>query len=303
MGNPNSAPRDLESCYNKVSMNVLITTPEKFKFNIDNAINIEYFDVSNLSRIDLIDDKYDVIVGGFELREVDFNKLSQLKFVQLISAGFDYLTISANSEIIVANARDVYSKAIAEWVLGVLIFEIKNFRMILSNQENRTWDRSIAVESISDKNILVLGTGSIGKEVAKLLKKFDILVDGVNSDGRSVDYFDKTFSLDEFDYLVSNYDTFIFCLPSNSSTSHFVNKDKIKIFNENSLLINVGRGDLITPEAIKERKDIRFVLDVHYQEPLSAESDLWKRDNLIISPHISFKSSQWKENDRVRIIV
>lgn len=277
-------------------MNILVTTKEDIKFDVFEGINIYYFRNLNLSSIQSIEDKYEVIVGGFELMKLDFSKLTKLKFIQLVSSGYDYIDLKEDSNVMVSNARGVYSKAIAEWVLSALLMEIKGFRTIFKNQVKRKWERSHKSYDFKDRRILIFGTGSIGSEMARLFNLLGVQVDGVNSDGRIINGFKKTLSLSQSIEKLSHYDTLLFCLPSNENTKNFLNENTINNLAAESIVINVGRGDLISKEAILKRQDVTFILDVHHVEPLPMDSELWNLDNILISPHISFRSNEYVES-------
>jgi phosphoglycerate dehydrogenase-like enzyme len=274
-------------------MDILITTKQIQKIDVPDGSSIRHLGDLDVSDINEIEDKYDVIVGGFELQNLDFSRFRNLKLVQLISSGYDFVDLSNAPHITLANARGVYSKAIAEWTLSTLLFELKGLRKIIENQRSKKWDRKISSEDLSDKRILVFGTGSIGQEFAKIMQLFNVHVDGVNSNGRPIDFFGKTYALSDSKSHIKKYDTFIFCLPSTNETIGFIDEEAILLFEPNSIIVNVGRGDLIKEEALYLRNDIRFILDVHFEEPLPEESKLWNMDNILVSPHISFQSSDY----------
>ena len=277
-------------------MNILITTKEDIKIEFSMNINVDYFSNLGLSSIQEIEDNYDVIVGGFELKKLDFSKFTRLKFIQLISSGYDYINLGEKSSIMLSNARGVYSNAIAEWVLSSLLMELKGFRTIIKNQVGKKWERNIKSHDLKDRRILIFGTGSIGSELARLFYSLGVQVDGVNSNGRIIEGFKNTLSLSQSIMEISNYDTLIFCLPSNEDTKNFLNEDTIISLAAGSIVINVGRGDLISKEAILQRQDITFILDVHHVEPLPTDSELWNLENILISPHISFQSNEYVDS-------
>ena len=59
--------------------------------------------------------------------------------------------------------------------------------------------------------------------------------------------------------------------------------------------MNIARGQLIDEQALTdvlaERQDLYAALDVFEQEPLAADSPLWKMKNVAVSPHNSFVSN------------
>lgn len=145
-------------------MNVLVTTKDKMQFDVPQGVVIEYYEDLGVSSLNEIQDKYQMIIGGFELSKLDFKILKQLKLVQLISAGYDYVELNDSPWIQCANARGVYSKAIAEWVLSTLLMEIKGLRQVLKNQGKHLWDRHIKSEDLKDKKYLCLVQAVLAKK-------------------------------------------------------------------------------------------------------------------------------------------
>ena len=114
-------------------MDILITTKQIQKIDVPDGSSIKHLGDLNVSDINEIEDIYDVIVGGFELKNLNFTRLRNLKLVQLISSGYDYVDLSNAPHVVLANARGVYSKAIAEWTLSTLLYELKGIRKIIEN--------------------------------------------------------------------------------------------------------------------------------------------------------------------------
>ena len=141
---------------------------------------------------------------------------------------------------------------------------------------------------------LVFGTGSIGQEIAKRLNAFDVIVDGVNSNGRDIIHFRQCFNLEKGKKEANNYDILIFSMPNNQDTAGLVDEEFINTLKDTAILINVGRGTLINErdliEALNKDKFTGVALDVMQTEPLPAESELWTHPKVYITPHSSFIS-------------
>ena len=80
-------------------------------------------------------------------------------------------------------------------------------------------------------------------------------------------------------------------------TLGIINKDKFEIMKDDSVFINVGRGNIINEkDLIKYMNKFRGVaLDVFENEPLDKNSELWECDNIIITPHNSWASDKNEE--------
>jgi len=79
-------------------------------------------------------------------------------------------------------------------------------------------------------------------------------------------------------------------VPANQHTKNMINWERLKLMNENTIIINTARGTLIDEEALIESLKNGEIggaaLDVFREEPLKNE-DLYNiGDNLILTPHI-----------------
>jgi len=86
-------------------------------------------------------------------------------------------------------------------------------------------------------------------------------------------------------------DYVVLALPHTPATHHFVDEAALRAMKPSALLVNIGRGALVDEaalaHALREGWIAGAALDVFEQEPLPADSPLWKMENAIISPHIA----------------
>jgi phosphoglycerate dehydrogenase-like enzyme len=243
-------------------------------------------------------DEIEVIVGMPLPEHTTFESFPNLKMIQLPSAGYDRVPLNQlkSKNIMLANASGVYSVPIAEWVIGKLLEIIKLSKYYYNNQSKGVWKKNFGMVELAGRTALVFGTGSIGQEIAKRLRAFDVVVDGVNSNGRDIKYFNMCFDMKSGKEMSKKYDILIFSLPNNEETFGLVNSDFLNNLKHDAVLINIGRGTLIKEddliESLKQGKFMGVALDVMNVEPLPQTSELWTLDNVIISPHSSFISEK-----------
>lgn len=94
-----------------------------------------------------------------------------------------------------------------------------------------------------------------------------------------------------------NCDIVICTMPSTKETIGIINKDKFSIMKDESIFINVGRGNIVNEKDLVKYID-KFkgvYLDVFENEPLDRYSKLWDFENVIITPHNSWISDKNKE--------
>ena len=238
----------------------------------------------------------DVIVGSIQSDEKSLEKFPNLKFIHILSAGFDKYDLEAmkNRNIIMANGRGVYSRPIAEYILGKVLVWAKKDHLFYTQQKKNEWIRYDAeMLELSGKVVGIFGTGSIGKETACLFQAFDCKVLGVNTSGREVEYFDETFSMTEKENVLEQSDIVVCTLPLSDETYHLFGKKEFFAMKKDALFINIGRGKEVNEAELLEVLDTHLsqvVLDVFEVEPLPKDSPLWQHPKVIVTPHNSADS-------------
>ena len=175
------------------------------------------------------------------------------------------------------------------------ILEIyKNSNKLYEQQLNKKWKMNFSISELSKKKIGFIGTGTLATEAAKRLQGFDVEIWGVNTTGSKREYFDKCFSSEQMDEVFKHCDTIVCTIPATKETIGIINKDKFELMKDDSVFINVGRGNIVNEkDLIKYMNKFRGVaLDVFENEPLDKDSELWNFENIIITPHNSWVSDR-----------
>ena len=211
---------------------------------------------------------------------------SNIKWIQLESTGFaEYSEIKTNSlkkDVIITNLKSFFASQVAQTTLaGVLSFYRGTDLFVLLKNENNWVGDPIRnkLEILNNKNVLFFGNGSINKEMAKYLKPFDCKCSFIDSHSK------KEYILNKL-----NLAEIIICaLPGTKSTKMLFNKTMLDRLSKDSILVNVGRGDLIDESYLIKKlnnKTLRgAVLDVTSEEPLHKNNKLWNCPNLILTQH------------------
>lgn len=162
------------------------------------------------------------------------------------------------------------------------------------------------------KTMLVIGLSSTGKQISKRANAFGMRVMAIDTKSRQhrPDY---VFSLDGFDQLMkrlSQANVVVLACPLTIKTKAVLGASQFKVMKSSAILINVARGGLVDYEALADAlrsKQLAAVgLDVTDPEPLPNDHRLWKRPNVVITPHQGGASPEararqwelWKENVR-----
>ncbi|MGI8929897.1 MAG: D-2-hydroxyacid dehydrogenase [Candidatus Limnocylindria bacterium] len=227
----------------------------------------------------------------------------RLRWIHSASAGVDRVTTSAVRErgLTVTNARGVFSKPIAEYVVMMALAIARRLPQLLELQRERTW-QPLRGRELSELTIGIVGYGDIGKEVARLLEPFGCRViatrrhpDRGPGEGSRV----EMYGLDQLNEVLRQSDIVVVAAPLTDETAGLIGAEQLGEMRETAWLINIARGRLIDELALRRALESGWiggaVLDVFSEEPLSPESPLYRTPNLVITPHTSWASNRVAE--------
>lgn len=145
--------------------------------------------------------------------------------------------------------------------------------------------------------LLIVGYGSIGREVAKRAKAFDLRVWGVTRSGEGDRAFlEKIFPAANLQEALPEADYVVIAAPETAETKHLIGAPQLARMKRGARLINVARGSLLDEAALIRALESGTLggaaLDVAQTEPLLEDSPLWIAPNLMITPHTSAVSDR-----------
>ena len=246
-----------------------------------------------------------VICNGLFLTH-SIDRFTNLRYIQLTSAGFDRVDMDyvKEHEIEIHNARGVYSIPMAEFALCGVLQLYKQAAFFRENQKRRLWKKHRGLLELSGKQVLIVGCGSVGNECAKRFASFGCDITGVDLFPREDNLYSEMLPLDDLDNALKQADIVVLTLPLTGQTCHLIDNSKLSLIKDGATLVNVARGAIIDTRALLNHID-RFtgaVLDVFEEEPLSVDSSLWDKHNIILTPHNSFVGDGNRERIREIII-
>ncbi|MCD2347715.1 NAD(P)-dependent oxidoreductase [Clostridium guangxiense] len=239
---------------------------------------------------------FEVIVCNNFFKYFDISKFGNLKWVQLVSSGVDAVPIQRlkRAGVILTNCKGAYSIPIAEWVITKILEIYKSSKKFYKLQDNRKWEKYEYMYELNNKKASILGTGSIGVEIAKRLKSFGVEITGINSTGMKIKFFKKCFAMQNINNVLNVSDIVINTLPLTVKTINLINDAFFANMKAKSIFVNVSRGKILDEKALikylKSGHLLGAALDVFELEPLPPNDPLWLLNNLIITPHVSYRS-------------
>lgn len=205
------------------------------------------------------------------------------------------------------NARGVFSRPIAEYVLMMILSVSRRLPQLLELQRERTWQPLEGTE-LRDVTVGIVGLGSIGRAVGALATAFGCRVVAVrrrpdSEPGGSAE--DRTFGEVMLDRvggpetlpeLLGESDFIVLAAPLTPETEDMINDTTLAMVKPGAWLINVARGRLIDERALlRALRDGPLggaVLDTFRDEPLPPMSSFYDLPNVIVTPHTAWSSGR-----------
>lgn len=279
-------------------MAVLITIDELPMGKVDEIQSIVSSKVFFVGRDEVIPyaDIEILITYGFEISAKFLDSLPNLKWIQILQTGIEHIPLNEvdKRNIILSNIQGIYGTGMSEYVMSLVLFEVREIERFIQNKKEKRYERSELVDEVENKTIGIFGTGTIGQEVAKKAQAFNMNVLGFNTSGRSVEHFNKTYTWDKKEELIRKCDFIVLLLPLIDETYHFFGAEEFAMMKRSAYLINIGRGPLINEsDLLKALENNEFkgaAVDVFDEEPLPQSSKLWNAEKVFITPHLSGKT-------------
>ena len=259
----------------------------------------EDWDITRIETQQELDACKDLVYVILRTHKMDANLINanpKLRIIQRWGAGYDTVDIETAGKlgVPVTIAANINSHSVAEHTIALMLSSLRNIVPLVASTMAGGWDRSSYAEKtymLAEKNVGLLGCGSIGKKVSELLVAL----------GAKVSYYDP-YRLSEtlekqtgltylpLDEIFPQSDIISLHLPLTDETKGIVNKKRIGFMKSTALLVNTARGGLIDEAALAEAlttgKIFGAALDCLSEEPYPVDGCLRGVPNLLLTPHV-----------------
>lgn len=236
------------------------------------------------------------------------NSAARLKVIGRAGVGLDNVNLDAATQkgIIVMNTPAGNTISTAEHTMSMILALSRNIPQANASMKKGEWKRSkfMGVE-LYNKTLGIVGLGRIGSEVAKRALSF----------GMKVLAFDPYLSCEvaqhlavevvEFKELLATSDYITVHIPLTEETRHMISVSQIAAMKKGVRLVNCARGGIIDEQAVADGvragKIAGAAIDVFEQEPVPADSELLKLDNIISTPHLGASTEEAQVNVAIEV--
>jgi phosphoglycerate dehydrogenase-like enzyme len=244
-----------------------------------------------------------VVLGQPDLVAAVLPRMPAVHWVQSTWAGVTPLLGLARRDYLLTGVRGVFGAQMAEYVFGHLLAHELRLAERRERQRRREWWTADS-GTLEGKSLGIMGTGSIGRHIARVAVALGLRVSGFSRRGRACAGFERVYPAGELAEFLAAADYLVCVLPDTPETKHLLNEHSLRAVRPRCVLVNVGRGSLVDEDALAaalRRGDLAgAVLDVFGREPLPADSPLWDAPGLTVTAHVSGRS---RPRDIARIFV
>ena len=230
----------------------------------------------------------EVLVGFRAPREGPWQKL---RWIHCIGAGVDAFAFRTGldpSTLLTRTAED-FGPMMGEYCLARALAVTQRLRQLETEQRARLW-RPKHPLPLRGSAALVIGTGAVGRGIARALLAAGCRVEGVSRGGAARQPFERVHPITDFATAIRGARWLVLACPLTEATFHLLDRARLAGC-DGVYLINVGRGQLVEETALPEALERGWLsgaaLDVFEVEPLPPGSPLWEHPAVTLSPHIS----------------
>ena len=217
-----------------------------------------------------------------------------LGWMQIVTAGYDNVTrIGAPARATITSVGDAFSPSVAVHAVSLMLALQRGIHRMVEQKARRSWDKALPSIMVmpEGKTVVVLGFGSIGHEVAKLVAPLGMKVIGLTRTGAAHSLASEVYRIEALHRILPRADALIVAAPLNPSTHGIVGAAELALMKKTAVLVNISRGKLVDTmallAALNEGRIAGAGLDVTEPEPLPPDHPLWEAPNLIVSPHVA----------------
>ncbi len=234
-----------------------------------------------------------------------FSHLRGVKVVQSMMAGVDWITPWLPKDVILCDGRGIHDISTSEWVLSTILASLKRLPFYRDMQAKQDWKGQSATpnsllsetgtntgqyrilgDDLSDKTVLIVGYGSIGKAIETRLTPFGAKTLRI---ARTAKASPEVHSIADLRALIPQADIIVTIVPLTAETRGLIGADELALMKPGALLVNAARGPVVNTNALVAaltEHRIQAALDVTDPEPLPVGHPLWTAPNCLITPHV-----------------
>lgn len=272
---------------------------DTFLIPLNDSHHLTIYHVQNLSPEEVIEKvaDADVLITGPEatnLRRELLSKLPSLKFISVLTIGTDWIDLDYCKEkgIVISNIHGATAESVAEHTWAMILSLAKRVNEFDREARlNGAYNFALYKgKEVFGKTLGVIGLGSIGSQVVRIAKCFNVRILGINESQKpvaGVELVNKTTLLKESDVIA-------ICIPLNSNTENYINRGEIELVKHGVIIVNCAREKIVNKtallEGVKSGKIFGYGVETPIMLAIDQNDEYYKYPNVIVIPHNAFNT-------------
>ena len=271
---------------------------------------IEYGDTDSSEIDERIKDVDVVITTRIKLGKKQFEKAKKLKLILVTATGFNHIDVKSANEfgIKVANVSGYSTNSVAQLAITFLLNGLTPVNRYYDEVKDGKWMditvpdyQKYPIDDVNGKILGIVGFGNIGKRVAQVAEilGMEVMVakNTEKDNAKTGSVIEKDgFLRYDLDEVLEKCDILTLHVPLTDSTRNLINLEKMKKMKRSARILNLARGPVINQDdlyfALKNKIIKSAAIDVTSVEPIEKNSKLFELENIVITPHIAWKSEK-----------
>jgi phosphoglycerate dehydrogenase-like enzyme len=238
------------------------------------------------------------IFFGYDLNPEALASAKQLKWIHVPAANvYQFIRPDLRErKITLTNARGMHATVISEQVIGSMLVFSRRFMDCWKFQQEHHYSQpemlsmQPPLSELHGKTVVILGLGSIGREIARLSKAFGmrVIASKKNIQG-TYENVNVLYSSTDFRKALPEADYLVISMARTPDTDSLLGQQELSMLKTQCVIINIARARIIDQQALlqvlKEKKIRGAALDVFEKEPLPSDSELFSLPNVFLTPH------------------
>lgn len=217
-------------------------------------------------------------------------RMPAVDWVQSTWAGVKPLIALERRDYLLTGIKGVFGRQMAEYVAGYLLAHELRILQRYEGQRARHWWEGVS-GTVGGKRIGIMGTGSIGADIATLCAGLGMIVTGLSLSGSPAPGFEQVLPVARISEFLPELDYLVAVLPDTPQTDSLLNAETLSLLPSHACFVNVGRANVVDDtalvSALRSGNLGGAVLDVFDEEPIPDGSPLWETPNLLVTAHMA----------------
>jgi phosphoglycerate dehydrogenase-like enzyme len=251
-----------------------------------------------------------------ELLRAALEPTARLRWVHTGAAGVASLLHDeiASHGITLTNSAGIHAEPMADTVVGMMLHFTRGLDHAVLAQQRGEWDTGpfenvdSGIRELAGATVGIIGYGGVGRAVGRRASALGMRVlalrrqasdPAVAGADNGLGAVTLLHGADGMHRLLEEADIVVLTIPSTERTRGLMGAAQLARMRRGAVLINVARGDVVDQDALVTTLSTGRLrgagLDVFADEPLPADSPLWRLPNVLVTPHVSATTPRFWE--------